>query len=186
MRAVRVSAAVDYAVRAAVVLATQPPGGWVKGDVIAHGQQMSFRYAEQLLAELRRAGLVESQRGADGGYRLARPADRIVVADVIRAVDGPLGAVRGVPPEEVDYPEPAGHVRDLWVATRSALRDVLERVTLADLVAGTFPDHVAELLRDPDAWSRRAPVRSIREPPSPTSPATTSRTSRAGDAGSTS
>jgi Rrf2 family protein len=152
---VRVSAAVDYAVRAAVVLASEPTGAWVKGDAIAAGQGMSFRYAEQLLAELRRAGVVESQRGAEGGYRLARPAASIVVADIVRAVDGPLGAVRGEAPEQVDYPAPADHVRDLWVATRSALRDVLERVTLADLATGTFPEPVVTLLRDPAAWERR-------------------------------
>ena len=151
----RVSAAVDYAVRAAVVLAVEPAGSWVKGDAIAAGQGMSFRYAEQLLAELRRAGLVESQRGAEGGYRLSRPAGEIVVADIVRAVDGPLGAVRGEAPEDVDYPAPAGPVRELWVATRSALRTVLERVTLADLAAGTLPEAVAALLRDPAAWERR-------------------------------
>ena len=152
----RVSAAVDYAVRAAVVLAAAPAGEWVKGDAIATGQGMSFRYSEHLLAELRRAGLVESQRGTDGGYRLARPAAAIVVADVIRAIDGPLGEVRGIAPEHVEYPAPADHVRDVWVATRSALRSVLEAVTLADVAAGSFPDAVGALLRDPAAWERRA------------------------------
>ena len=153
--AVRVSAAVDYAVRATVVLAAAPAGTWVKGDVVAAGQGMSFRYSEQLLATLRKAGLVESQRGSDGGYRLARPAAEIVVADVIRAIDGPLGEVRGLAPEEVEYPSPADHVRDVWVATRSALRSVLEHVTLADVAAGSLPEAITTLLADPAAWERR-------------------------------
>lgn len=161
---VRVSAGVDYAVRAAVALAAEPGGHWVKGDVIAAGQGLSFRYCEQLLADLRRAGLVVSHRGADGGYRLARPAAEISVADVIRAVDGPLGDVHGMAPEDVDYPEPAGHVRDVWVATRSALRAVLEHVTLADVVAGAFAPAVAEGLADPAAWERRPGPHPLTDP----------------------
>jgi Rrf2 family protein len=152
---VRVTAAVDYAVRAAVVLAASPPGVWVKGDAIAAGQGMSFRYSETLLASLRKAGLVESQRGTEGGYRLARPASTIVVADIVRAIDGPLGEVRGTAPEDVTYPAPADHVRDVWVATRSALRSVLDHVTLADVAAGTLPAAVTALLADPAAWERR-------------------------------
>jgi Rrf2 family protein len=153
---VRVSAAVDYAVRAAVVLAAAPAGAWVKGDVVAAGQGMSFRYSEQLLASLRKAGLVESQRGSDGGYRLSRPAAQIVVADVIRAIDGPLGEVRGLAPEDVEYPSPAEHVREVWVATRSALRAVLEHVTLADVASGSLPEVLTSLLADPAAWERRS------------------------------
>ena len=155
----RVSAGVDYAVRAAVVLASQPTDRWTKGEAIAAGQGVSFRYCEQLLADLRRAGLVVSQRGAEGGYRLARPAGEISVADVIRAIDGPLGDVHGVAPEDVDYPEPATHVRDVWVATRSALRTLLEQVSLADVTAGRFGPGVTGLLDDPEAWERRPHMR---------------------------
>lgn len=157
------SAAVDYAVRAAVVLATAPENSLVKGDVIADGQGMSFRYCEQLCAALRKAGLVASQRGMDGGYRLARPADQIVIADIVRAIDGPLGEVRGLAPEDVDYPEPADHVRDLWVATRSALRSVLERVTLADVASGALTPEIRAMLAEPDAWERR-PGSATRRP----------------------
>lgn len=168
----RVSAAVDYAVRAAVVLATAPEGTLVKGDVIADGQGMSFRYCEQLCAALRKAGLVVSQRGTEGGYRLARPADQIVVADIVRAVDGPLGEVRGLAPEDVDYPAPADHVRDVWVATRSALRSVLEHVTLADVAAGALPAAIQAMLAEPEAWERRpgpGSARGAAAAPGPTS-----------------
>lgn len=150
----RVSAGVDYAVRAAVVLAAAPPGTWVKGDAIAAGQGVSFRYCEQLCAQLRKAGLVVSQRGAEGGYRLARPATDISVADIVRAIDGPLGDIHGVAPEDVEYPPPADHVRAVWVATRSALRAVLERVSLADVATGQLPA-LNDLLADPSAWERR-------------------------------
>lgn len=151
----KVSAASDYALRAAVVLAASEPGKLVKGDVIAEAQGISFRFCEQLLGSLRKAGIVTSQRGADGGYALARPADQINVAEVIRAIDGPIAVVHGQKPEDIDYPPPAEAMRELWVATRAALRTVIEVVTLADLAAGVLPESVRARLDDPDAWSRR-------------------------------
>ncbi|HEY8546374.1 MAG TPA: Rrf2 family transcriptional regulator [Acidimicrobiales bacterium] len=152
----RITARVDYGVRAAIELAAaeRPP---VKGETLADRQAIPGKYLENILADLRRAGLVASQRGADGGYRLARPADTISVADVIRAVEGPLADVHGTPPEEVDYPGPAKSLQKVWVATRAALRGVLEEVTLADLAVDDIPPRIAELLDDPTAWTRRAP-----------------------------
>ena len=152
---VRVTASVDYAVRAVLELAVRPAGERVKGDAIAQAQGLSFRFVERLLADLRRAGIVASQRGNDGGYWLARPASEVTVADVVRAVEGPLADVHGTPPESVDPPGAAVVMRDLWVATRAALRSVLEEVTFADLAAGALPDSVRSLLDDDDAWLRR-------------------------------
>jgi Rrf2 family protein len=153
---VRITAKVDYAVRAAVELAAAPPGP-MKGDVIAGRQEIPPKFLENILAELRRAGLVGSQRGMDGGYWLATPADRVTVADIIRAVEGPLADVHGTPPERVTYAEPAASLRHVWVAVRVALRGVLEQVTLAQLVQGELPDAVEALLVHPDAWTRRGP-----------------------------
>jgi Rrf2 family protein len=96
--------------------------------------------------------LVRSRRGAGGGFLLGRPADQIAVADVVRAVDGPLAHVRGDRPETLDYPEPAQPLQLVWIAVRATIRDVLERVTLADITKGTIPPHVERLTQDPDAW----------------------------------
>lgn len=152
----RITARVDYGVRAAIELAAaeRPP---VKGETLAAKQSIPGKYLENILADLRRAGLVASQRGADGGYRLARDADTISVADVIRAVEGPLADVHGTPPEELDYEGPAAGLQKVWIATRAALRGVLEEVTLADLAAGRLPAPIGDLLDDPTAWARRAP-----------------------------
>jgi Rrf2 family protein len=151
---VRITAKVDYAVRAAAELAAAPLGP-VKGDVIAQRQGIPAKFLENILADLRRAGLVASQRGAEGGYWLAADAATISVADIIRAVEGPLADVHGMPPEQVDYRGPAAGLQGVWVATRAALRTVLEEVTLADVAAGTLPAEVEKLLREPDAWLRR-------------------------------
>jgi Rrf2 family protein len=151
---VRITAKVDYAVRAAAELAAAPPGP-VKGDVIAQRQGIPAKFLENILADLRRAGLVASQRGAEGGYWLAADATAISVADIIRAVEGPLADVHGTPPEQVDYRGPAAGLQAVWVATRAALRTVLEEVTLADVAAGRLPAQVDQLLREPDAWLRR-------------------------------
>ncbi|MEZ5143567.1 MAG: Rrf2 family transcriptional regulator [Acidimicrobiales bacterium] len=153
----RVTAKVDYAVRAAIVLARAAAEGTepVKGERIRAEQDIPFKFGESILAELRTAGLVRSQRGADGGYRLAEPADQITVADVIRAAEGPLANVRGERPEDLAYAEGAEALQEVWIATRAALRSVLESVTLADLAAGTLPPAVQALTEDPDAWARR-------------------------------
>jgi Rrf2 family protein len=131
---VRVSAKVDYALRAMAELAAAPPGP-VKGERIATAQSIPPKFLENILIELRHAGLVTSQRGADGGYRLGRPAAEITIADVIRAVEGPLASVRGARPEDVSYDAPATALRDVWIELRTAMRGVLETTTLADLVA---------------------------------------------------
>jgi len=149
---VRVSAKADYAIRAAVELAAAGEGP-VKGDAIAHAQQIPHNFLENILADLRNAGLVASRRGAEGGYWLARPATEVTLADVIRAVDGPLANVRGVRSEQLSYQGSAEGLRDVWVAVRASLRGVLEQVTLADVASGELPAHVRELAADPDAWA---------------------------------
>jgi len=149
---VRVSAKADYAIRAAVELAAAGDGP-TKGERIAQAQSIPPNFLENILVDLRNAGLVASRRGADGGYWLARPADEISLADVIRAVDGPLANVRGVRSEQVEYEGSAARLRDVWVAVRASLRGVLENVTLADLARGELPAEVEALASDPDAWA---------------------------------
>jgi Rrf2 family protein len=151
---VQISAKADYAVRALAELAAQG-GGPVKGERMATSQQIPPKFLENILSELRHAGLLYSQRGAEGGYWLARPAAQITLADVIRAVDGPLANVRGQRPEMVDYGGAAKRLSEVWIAVRASLRQVLERVTLADLVEGPLPQSVMELALNPDAWQPR-------------------------------
>jgi Rrf2 family protein len=127
----------------------------MKGEAVATAQSIPVRFLESILAELRRSGIVGSQRGSDGGYWLARPAEEVTVADVIRAVEGPLADVHGAPPEEVVYRGPAADLQTVWIATRVALREVLETTTLADIAGGDLPPAVAELARRPDGWARR-------------------------------
>ena len=148
----RVTAKVDYAVRAGAELAAASGEGPVKGERIAHSQQIPLKFLENILLELKHAGLVQSQRGADGGYWLAQPADEISLADVIRAVEGPIANVRGERPEHVEYPGAAAPLREVWIAVRGNLRAVLEAVTLADVAAGNLPDEVSRIAADPDAW----------------------------------
>ena len=150
----RISARADYAVRAAVELAAAGEGP-MKGEAIAQAQGIPLKFLENILGDLRHAGLVRSQRGADGGYWLARPADRISVADVIRAVEGPLASVRGGPPEDVDYGGAAESLARVWIAVRASLRSVVERVTLADVAAGRLPARISKLAEDPEAWVTR-------------------------------
>ena len=147
----RVSAKVDYALRAAAELAASPDGP-VKGERISQAQGIPLKFLENILLELRHHGLVQSQRGADGGYWLARPAAEITIAEVIRAVEGPLANVRGARPETLVYEGAAEPLRDVWVAMRANLRAVLESVTLADVAAGELPDEVVAITRNPAAW----------------------------------
>jgi Rrf2 family protein len=148
----RVSAKADYAIRATVELAAVGAGP-VKGDRLAQAQQIPPNFLENILVDLRNAGLVASKRGAEGGYWLARPADEISLADVIRAVDGPLANVRGVRSELVAYQGSAERLREVWVAVRASLRAVLEQVTVADVARGELPAAVEALSADPDAWA---------------------------------
>jgi Rrf2 family protein len=153
---VKLSAKSDYAVRAAAELAAAQTGGApVRAESIATAQGIPQRFLENILADLRHAGLVQSVRGAEGGHRLARPAREITVADVIRAVDGPLASVRGERPEAVAYDGPAAPLQRVWIALRKNVRDVVERVTLADLASGELPQAINELAEDPEAWVRR-------------------------------
>lgn len=140
--------------RALLTLAADPTGA-LTADRLAAAQNLPVKFLENILVELRRGGLVASQRGAEGGYRLARPATEVTAADVLRLVDGPLTEVRGARPEAAVYDGPAAHLQEVWVAARASLRSVLEGVTLADIVAGRFPEPVAELLADPNAWETR-------------------------------
>jgi Rrf2 family protein len=148
----RVSAKVDYALRACAELAAAAGSGPLKGERIAQAQGIPLKFLENILLDLRHAGLVHSQRGAEGGYWLARPAAEVSLADVIRAVEGPIANVRGVRPEQVEYAGAAEALRDVWVALRASMRAVLEDVTLADLAGARLPTEVVELTQDPEAW----------------------------------
>lgn len=152
-----VSAKADYAVRALVELtartATQP--GYVTVEMLAVEQDLPVKFLETIFTELRKDGVVISRRGVDGGYRLARPPAEISVADIIRAVDGPLAAVRGLRPEDTEYDGAAQALPRVWVALRAAVRGVLEGVTLLDLVSGDLPDAIASLTESEAAWHRR-------------------------------
>jgi Rrf2 family protein len=149
---VRVSAKADYAVRAALELAATSGSRPLKRDQISVAQRIPSKFLETIMLELKHAGIVKSTRGAEGGYALARPADDISVADVIRAVDGPLANVRGERVENVAYEGAASSLRDLWIAVRATLRQVLESTSLQDVVEGELPDQVRELTADPEAW----------------------------------
>jgi Rrf2 family protein len=153
---VHITAAADYAVRAALTLAAREAEGGppVTADELAEAQQLPRKFLDQVLGSLRRAGLVHSQRGAQGGYRLALHASDISVADVIRAVEGPMAHVRGLRPEMLEYEGEAAHLQDVWVAVRASLRSVLENTSLADVVNGTLPKHVQKLVDNPDSWEQ--------------------------------
>jgi Rrf2 family protein len=151
----RISAKAEYAVRAAVELAAATGDKPVKAERLATAQEIPLNFLENILGELRHAGIVRSQRGAEGGFRLARPATEVTIADVIRAVDGPLASVRGGPPENVSYTGAAEPLTNVWIAVRASLRGVLEQVSLADLAADNLPAHVRRLAEDPEAWVTR-------------------------------
>ena len=147
-----ISAKADYAICAAVALAADDGDAPVKGEALARSQDIPTKFLENIMGDLRKAGIVSSQRGAVGGYWLARPADEVTLADVIRAVDGPLANVRGTRPEQTAYQGVTESLVEVWIAVRASLRSVLEAVTLADVVAGRLPVRVARMARDPDAW----------------------------------
>jgi Rrf2 family protein len=144
----RVSAKADYALRGVLEIAAakNPP---VKRDEIARAQKIPVKFLETILGELKHAGIVASQRGADGGYSLARDASDVTVADVIRVIDGPLRDTR---PESLDYQGVAEPLKDVFIALRAHMREVLEAVTLADLVSGDLPDEITEALEKPEAY----------------------------------
>jgi Rrf2 family protein len=151
---VQISAKTDYAIRALLSLAAREPE-LVKIDTVVTEQGLPRKFVEAILGELRRAGLVRSQRGADGGYALARPAAEIMLGAVIRTVDGPLAEVRGLRPHETTYAGVAEHLPEVWVAVRSSLRSVLDETSLAQVLRGELPPHVQRLNDAPDAWLPR-------------------------------
>ncbi len=151
----RISAKADYAVRAAVELASAQDEKPVKAERIANAQGIPLNFLENILGELRHAGIVRSHRGAEGGFRLAKAADQITIADIIRAVEGPLASVRGGPPEEAEYPGPAAALPRVWIAVRANLRKVVEHVTLADIAGDRIPKSIDKLAQDPEAWVTR-------------------------------
>ncbi|SCL31128.1 RrF2 family transcriptional regulator [Micromonospora inyonensis] len=150
----QISARGDYAIRAALSLAAAYPS-LLSTQSIAAEQDMPRKFLEAVLADLRRAGIVRAQRGAEGGYTLARPPREIAVGAILRAVDGPLAGVRGMRPEETEYLGAAENLPRLWVAVRAAVRQVVDEVSLADLSTGRLPAHVRRLTTRPGAWEPR-------------------------------
>ncbi|WP_121162643.1 RrF2 family transcriptional regulator [Micromonospora pisi] len=150
----QISARGDYAVRAALSLASAYPS-LMSAQAIAQQQDMPRKFLEAVLADLRRAGIVRAQRGAEGGYTLASPPREVSVGAILRAVDGPLAGVRGLRPEETRYEGAAENLPRLWIAVRAAVRDVVDEVSLAELVSGRMPAHVRKLTTRPDAWQPR-------------------------------
>jgi Rrf2 family protein len=152
---VRITAKIDYAVRAGAELAAADPEEWINAERIGTAQGIPTAFLLNILSVLRAKGLVESRRGVDGGYRLARPADEIAVADIIRAIDGPLANVGGTLVEDMHYEGAAASLRDTWVALRATMRTVLEEVTLASIAAGNLPKHVQKTLAEDESWVTR-------------------------------
>lgn len=156
----RLSARVDYALRASAELAVAAEGASgghpVTAVQLAQAQQIPPKFLENILGQLRRSGIIRSQRGPEGGYWLARPAEQIALADIIRAIDGPLLGVRGERPEHVGYSGAAHSLQEVWIALRASERAILERVTLAHIAAGSLPDAVQRLTEDPKAWDSPA------------------------------
>ncbi|HUC37346.1 MAG TPA: Rrf2 family transcriptional regulator [Acidimicrobiales bacterium] len=150
---VHIPAKVDYGMRAVLALAER--GEPTTAEELARSQGLPLKFLGAILNDLRRSGLVASRRGSEGGYRLAKPATEITVADVMRALDGPLAEVRGLRPEATSYSGAAEHLQEVWVAVRAGLRRVLDTVTVEDVVTGRLPVQVAELIEDPDAWVPR-------------------------------
>lgn len=151
----RITAKIDYAVRAGAELAAAEPTEWLNAERIGTAQQIPTAFLLNILAVLRAKGLVESRRGVEGGYRLARPASDIAVADIIRAIDGPLANVSGTLVEDMHYTGSASALRDTWVALRATMRTVLEEVTLEMIATNKLPRHVRKLLAEDDSWVTR-------------------------------
>jgi len=150
-----VTAKADYAVRAVIELASGSQDSPRKVDEVATAQGIPVSFLENILTQLRSSGLVRSQRGPEGGYWLAKPPEEVNLAQVIRAVEGPLVGVRGLRPEEVSYQGSAESLQQVWLALRANLRKVLEHVTLADVASGTLPPEIVALTKQEEAWHTR-------------------------------
>lgn len=148
------TARADYAVRAVLELAARSPESATRQE-IAEAQDIPGKFLEAILGDLRRARLVESRRGASGGYQLGKDPSVVTLADIIRAIEGPLAAVRGRPPEDTTYPGPAEALTKVWIAVRASMREVLDATTVADVASGQLPGVIAELLERPESWARR-------------------------------
>jgi len=151
---VQISAKADYAVRVMLELAAHGPDV-VKSNILIDHQELPRKFVETILVELRRADLIRSHRGADGGYTLARPASAISIGQIVRAIDGPLAEVRGLRPHECEYTNAVENLAEVWVAARAALRKVLDETSLAHVLAGKLPQHVRRMTESPEAWLPR-------------------------------
>jgi Rrf2 family protein len=149
----QIPAKADYGIRALLTLASAKRS--LSAEQLAAEQGLPPRFLGAILSDLRRAGLVTSQRGSEGGYQLARPATQITIADALRAISGPMAAVRGMQPQTLSYDGAATNLRDVWVAVRASLRNLLEHVTLEQVSSGALPGVVTKLTKDPDAWQAR-------------------------------
>ena len=149
----QIPAKAEYAIRALLTLAASDVS--VSADHLAHEQDLPAKFLGAILSDLRRGGLVTSQRGPEGGFKLAHDPDEITIADILRVVSGPMAGVRGMRPETLVYEGEATHLRDVWVAVRGTLREVLEHVTLGQVLRGDLPPAVTRFTDDPDAWITR-------------------------------
>jgi Rrf2 family protein len=150
---VQIPAKADYGIRALLTLANSTTS--VTAEHLAEEQSLPPRFLGAILSDLRRAGLVVSQRGSEGGFKLARPASQISIADALRAISGPMAGVRGLRPETLDYDGAATNLRDVWVAVRASLRNLLENVSLEQVASGNLPSVLTKLTKDSDAWQPR-------------------------------
>ena len=148
----RVSAKTDYALRALLEMSSRDDSRPVSAEELGRLQDIPHGFLQAILADLRRAGVVMSQRGQSGGWRMARDPETVTVADVIRAVDGPLVSVYGLRPEAVEYNESAEVLQHVWIAARSSLREVFEQVTIRSLADHKLPKHVVAMTKNEDAW----------------------------------
>ena len=149
----QIPAKADYAIRALLTLAASDHS--VSAEHLAQEQELPAKFLGAILSDLRRGGMVTSQRGPEGGFRLASDPDTIMMADILRVVSGPLAGVRGMRPETLHYGGEATHLQDVWVAIRGTLREVLEHVTLGQVLRGDLPPAVTRFSTDPDAWITR-------------------------------
>ena len=154
-RGMQIPAKTDYAIRALLTLAASDVS--VSAEHLAQEQDLPAKFLGAILSDLRRGGLVSSQRGPEGGFKLARDADQISIADVVRVVSGPMAGVRGMRPETLEYECDAQYLREVWIAVRGALREVLEHVTLGQTLRGELPDAVTRFTTESDSWVTRTP-----------------------------